>query len=142
MDEIDKAWLAGLFDGEGSINSYYFDKTEGDWIYKGFVISISISNNCKEIVEKFKKLVGVNLKITEIKQGRYNHINYRLKIAKGEDIVRILKEIKPYLIAKKQQANLMIELIELRKSNYKKSKVQLKKMIDISDDISFLNRYG
>ena len=148
----DRAWLAGIIDGEGSITIYNFIKTQQSGYkdknkictYTAFVIGLSVSNNNKDVIDKIKRITNTNVSVSKISQGKYGNTNYRWKVSSRKDILRILKEVKPYLVAKKIQANLMIEFINIRNENgySKKTEEQKDRMVFISEKLSLLNRLG
>src|SRR3990167_6345123 len=104
MSNTEKAYLAGLIDGEGSIMLQ---------IRKGKVIStiLSITNTDMDMLNWVKNTTGVgniNKQYDETEKRSASWF-WRANGGAGEDI---LKQIFPFLITKKVQANLAIETQE------------------------------
>ena len=150
MKEIDKVWLAAIIDGEGCLSISHFQKTQPSGYLdknntctsEAFVTSLSISNNCKELIDKVAEITGAKTKITVTKRkGRGT--NYRWKVSANDDILRILEDIEKYLIAKHQQSIVMREFIEVRKQGLgRKTEEQLAKLIELADELSSLNHFA
>jgi hypothetical protein len=97
MSEIERAWLAGLFDGEGSIVS-----PKGDGVK--YSLRITITNTCRELLEEVERVVGT---------GRI--INHRPATERwrqtwywqcySDNARDVLRQIRPWLIAKRARAS-------------------------------------
>ncbi|RLI02474.1 hypothetical protein DRO30_02575 [Candidatus Bathyarchaeota archaeon] len=111
MNETDKAWLAALIDGEGSIGIGHQVHLVENQKRSTFFPYISISNLNRPILEKAKELFQSGC-ITEAK-GVYTFIT-----KKQQSIYKVLKDIKPYLIIKKDHANLLLEYLEFNMINF------------------------
>lgn len=114
LNSNQKGWLASAIDGEGSIT---IDK-------KHKVYSLRVTNTNKEFVEYANKLFGErnNLYIDKRKiDGR--KIMYVAHISNKKDVRKILKEIIPYLIIKKQQAIYLLEFTKNIRDYYMKCKL-------------------
>ena len=127
-----KIYLAGFLDGDGSI--YVRIKPNSTYKY-GFQIApyVVFFQSQKEEI-KFKKICNLipfgHLRIR--KDGIIEHI-----IGKNDEIIEFLKEIKPFLILKKEQANLMIKILEKKKRI--KSKKDFEKVFLLIDSFRELN---
>lgn len=88
--EVDLAWAAGLFEGEGCINVY---RQKGR---KFIRITLSLCSTDRDVVERFAKIVGYK-EVTELKRyTKKNKIVYRWQTAHTEHVKRILRELMPY----------------------------------------------
>jgi len=115
LTELEKVWLAAMIDGEGTIGIYRSrrPKCRSGWRYYPVV---SINNTNRRIIDKFAKLTDTW--ITRIR-------NYMPKNPNGKRIYNaeirykavgaFLEQIRPYLIAKGDQADLAFEFIELQR---------------------------
>lgn len=95
-NEIDKSYLAGLVDGEGS---FYIDGRDKVWKF-------SIGMSDKGPIEKIKEAFGLdNLTISERDDNRSRKFSkmYSIKVAK-QQTKQIALHLLPYLIAKKNTA--------------------------------------
>ncbi len=99
-----KAYIAGFLDADGSIS------IEGRTTRKGWqhwALRLVFYNCNLEVLEKIKKWVGIG-SITERNRSSKWNISRMLRI-QGISAVNLLKQIKPYLIVKKKQAEIAIK---------------------------------
>ena len=96
---MEVAYLAGLFDGEGCIKIQH---NKG-----GYGLSITIQMYCKKIIYKIQESFGGSA------GGPYgkNRKKYSWQV-NGNDVGRILNLITPYLIEKKEQAELALDYVK------------------------------
>ena len=99
MEEVEKAYLAGIVDGEGTVTLMKHHKNETP------VPFVSIANNNLELLKWTKFLVGGNI-CSKKKRLLHHSDSYVLNI-RQDRALRFLNEIKEYLIIKKQQAELI-----------------------------------
>jgi hypothetical protein len=90
------AYIAGLFDGEGCVRIYTEDNK------KWFILQITISNTCVPLLLEIQKHYGGNV------SGRRNGLCYSWSMT-SKPAAEILKKMLPYLIVKKEQAEIAIE---------------------------------
>ncbi len=116
---MDYQYLAGFFDGEGNINVL---KQKGKYYFQ-----LRFYNTEKEVLEKiiefsgFGKIYSRNHNIE-----RYNRI-YELYIVKQEDIKKVLINLLPFVISKKNQAIFVLEKLKLKpltEGNFSKAEFQ------------------
>jgi len=99
----DASWLAAAIDGEGCFN---ITKQERQ---KCYTARITLSNTNEDFVNKCKELTKVG-SITKYPPRTYAHHKSYLWTSCGTDnIAKIIAEIYPYLIVKKEQAKVMIQ---------------------------------
>lgn len=95
-NELDKSYLAGLIDGEGS---FYIDKRMNAW-------KCSIGMSDREGIDKFKEAFGLdNLKVSKREDNRKKHFStmYSIKVGKHQT-QQIALHLLPYLTVKKMVA--------------------------------------
>lgn len=116
----DRAWLAGLVDGEGTISiARYVTRTHGrkdaPRCQDGFSPLLSIGNNDRELLDKCVEITGYgSVKIKDargmdrrgIRSRRIYH-GWRLDAGKA---IAVIRDIYPYLVSKQQQAILAYTL--------------------------------
>lgn len=102
-NEYDKAWLAGIIEGEGCIHIH---KREKNRLNATYGVNLSIHNTNKKIIDKIVEItqLGNNIQITDKDR---NHKLYRWNSSSIAS-KKILKEIYPYLVSKKDQAECAI----------------------------------
>lgn len=108
MTSSESIYLAGFIDGEGSliINKRLHSLKEKVWI--GYSVYLDIGNTNKEVLEWIKKITQTTSELYENPQKGNRKMAYRLRIC-GKQAQRIIKELYPYLIVKKKQANIFLD---------------------------------
>ena len=126
------AYLAGFLDGDGSI--YVRAKPNSSYKY-GFQIApyIVFFQSKKEEVN-FGKLFS-NLNYGYMRERKDGILEYT--IARKENIINLLDKIKPFLILKTKQAELIILI--LKKKTEVKNIQDFKKLMDLVDKFRNLN---
>ena len=115
MSEINLAYLAGLFDGEGSIFIYrrnYYKKRHHK---KNFYLSpqITISNNNNYVLLVIKKWIGFG-NIFSYKKVGMDHLTYRWSISGIRRCLKFTKLLYGKCIIKNKQLKFMEEFCESR----------------------------
>lgn len=101
-------YMAGFFDGEGSISIVHSRHKDGR---NTFQVLVQISNINKKILDLYKEAFGGQ--VYEVKTKKSNHRQaYYWKVV-SRDANKFLRAIYPYLKLKFLQAELAIEFQEL-----------------------------
>ena len=105
MTETEKAYIAGIIDGEGSIMLQKIHKNEHP------APCISIASTTLELLEWIKKVVG---KGTITKKKNYNleiHKDCYSYVLRRNDAISLLIDIEPYLVidVKRKRAELILK---------------------------------
>ena len=99
MNNNDVAYIAGFFDGEGSI---FISKSK-----KQYYLGITISNTNLSVLESIQRVMGGE--ISKSPDNRENRLQlFRLRLYSSE-AKKFLERLLPYLKIKKEQARLAIE---------------------------------
>lgn len=100
MEKIEKAYLAGLVDGEGTVtlSRKHSNETPSP--------EVSIANNSLQLLGWVKNVVGTG-KITSKRKNKPHHAQSYTWSIRDNKVISFLDEIKNYLIVKKQQAKLI-----------------------------------
>ena len=101
MVEVEKAYLAGIVDGDGTVTLMKHHKNETPIPFTG------IANNNLELLKWIKSLVGGNI-CSKKKRLHHHSDSYVLNIRQDRSL-RFLDEIKQYLIIKSRQAELITD---------------------------------
>ncbi len=124
--------MAGFIDGDGSI--YVRIKPNPTYRY-GFQIAPYIvlfqSNQDRKNFEKICSIIGLGI-LRERKDGILEY-----SINRADDLKLFLKSIKPFLILKKEQAELMLKI--LAKKEKIKNLNDFKKLAQLVDSFRELN---
>ena len=104
MTELEKSYIAGIIDGEGSIMLQKFHKNQFPSPY------VSIASTTIELLEWIKEKVGYGIIKNKKNYNPENHRNCYSYILKYDDAIKFLEDIYPYLIikSKKMRAFLII----------------------------------
>ena len=114
MKKVNIAYLAGLFDGEGSIFIYrrnYYKKRHK----KNFYLSpqITISNNNNYVLLVIKKWIGFG-NVFSYKRKEMDHLTYRWSISGIRRCLKFTKLLYGKCIIKNEQLKFMEEFCESR----------------------------
>lgn len=131
MTELEKAYIAGIVDGEGSIMLQKFHSNE----YPS--PCVSIASTTYELLDWIKCVIG---KGTIKQKKNYNsskHKDCYSYILKYDDAIQLIKEIYPYLIinAKRRRSELILNNYkDLTPRNGRYSDELLKAKLDFYDE--------
>lgn len=108
-------YLAGLFDGEGSViltRRFKYDRNRVK--RKSFVVYVTISNTHKEVIDFVKNTFGGSVYSRERATTDKIRCNYRCWVWVASNLVayKVLKALYPSLIIKKEEAREILEYID------------------------------
>ena len=133
LNQAKRAYLAGFLDGDGSI--YVRLKPNPSYRY-GFQIApyIVLFQSQKE-QKKFKKLCSlINLGYLRVR----NDGILEYTINKVDSLRKFLQMIKPFLILKKEQANLMLKILNKKEIvKNKRDFIRLAALIDCFRNLNY-----
>ncbi len=101
LDEVEKAYLAGIIDGEGTVTLMKHHKNETPTPY------VSVANNNLGLLQWIKNRIGGT--ICSKKKRLPHHNDSYVWSARQDRAIRLLNDVKSYLIIKKPQADLITE---------------------------------
>jgi hypothetical protein len=111
MSDVERGYIAGLIDGEGTIT---FTTTNKRKIPR---LRVFIANTSREIVERVREIIGCGslYLVREKRQGKRGswHEIWHWQTSSLLDIKNLLQQISPILVGKKQHAQLALEYIDL-----------------------------
>lgn len=117
--ETDKAWLAGIVDGEGCI-TFYKNRTSNP------SPCIYIGNTSEDMIIKIKSICDsaeiryrMDLRIMPKYRNCKNQFIFR--VSKNLDVIKFIELIKKYLVVKKAQAELVYECLSVKEKNVKRN---------------------
>jgi len=112
------AYLAGIIDGEGSIyiGNFSSNPKTGSKYYQ---TNIEVTNSDKSLMDWISEVFGGRITTYAASQMPKNaRRTYYRWIATGERVTHLVEILLPYLIAKKNQAEIMIKMRATYKPNY------------------------
>lgn len=101
------AYLAGLFDGEGSVNIFK-QPNKKDRINPCYYLEISIGNTHKGVLQWVLENFGGRLTHNAEQYTKRNHATWRWR-ASSNEACALLTMMLPYLVVKREQARLAVE---------------------------------
>lgn len=110
LSEVDKGYIAGMIDGEGTISISQFHRNGGITL----IPYIKIGNTNKDVITYLHERIGGNAQ-TRHRPGNDHHKPcYYTVTSSGARVLGLLPEILPYLIIKRKQAELLMEFCQSR----------------------------
>ena len=104
-------YIAGFFDGEGNVRlRRTFSKASNHWFIRA---EMGIANVYQPILEEIQSQLGGKIRK---RQNKHRPI-YFLYWSSLDDIKRIVKSLRPYLIIKAPQADLLINYLDRHSSS-------------------------
>lgn len=117
-NEIDRVWLAAMMDAEGCITASEYET--GGRIKNN--IYISITNASVPIIDKCLRLFPQENRNIYEKGGVVNRTVFRWDVERMDQKALFIREIYPYLVAKRKQAILGYTFIEMQRGLPSKKK--------------------
>lgn len=99
MEKVEKAYLAGIIDGEGTVTLMKHHRNETP------TPNVVVANNNLELLRWIKSRVGGTI-VSKKKYSPHHHDSYAWNV-RQDRALRLLHEIKQYLIIKRTQAELI-----------------------------------
>ena len=130
---IQLAYLAGFLDGDGSI--YVRAKQNSDYKYGFQIAPYVIFFQSKKEESNFRKIFS-KIGFGYMRERKDGILEYT--IARKDNIIFLLNILRPYLVLKRKQADLMIKILEKKEkvSNYEDFK-RLMKLVERYRDLNY-----
>lgn len=121
MNDIDKAWVAGIIDGEGSI--FVMRQKRLDRIRDtNYILRVSVQSTDPYMTTELKKLCPIGAEFS-IQRDKRPECSDTLKWQiNGKKAAKFLEEILPFMRVKHEQARLAIEFQQTTKKHWKHMK--------------------
>jgi hypothetical protein len=103
LTEAEKAYLAGLVDGEGTVTLARHHRDQYPQP------RLAIANNSLELLEWVRGKLGCGIIIRRSRRKEWHRDSYAWQVQLAGNVFKVLGEIRPYLILKRQQATLLLE---------------------------------
>lgn len=145
---MNKQYIAGFFDGEGSAMTVTIRREMKVGTIYRFRPSVRISQATREVLDEIAEYLGYGFVTTSPRgsKGKQGHrIMYDFVCNSNETALRFIDDIAPYAVLKKDVLYKLKELIlfqnERCKSGYPYSLEDVKRMLDIRDEMFRLNNH-
>jgi len=112
LTKVEKAYLAGIIDGEGCISIHKQLGTRQ--LRKRHILYIHIANTDEKLMQYLLNKVGGNVSRRQVKKKWKISRVWRIGDNKAKEL---LKQVYPYLILKRKQAKIGFELRETYNNN-------------------------
>ena len=115
ITETDKAYVAGLFDGEGCVGYYNANPNPTDTPYCHASVVITMTD--ESIIRWVQQLFSVG-HVSIAKKPQDRRTAYQWQISKKDQVRYILSTIRPYLKVKADQVDVLLDLFK-EESHYR-----------------------
>lgn len=140
QQETDIAWLAGIFDGEGSITVTYNGRTKHPEM-NARKTAMTIANSDERIILRSVNIlesIGIHPYIGCLEPASHQRLKrWRVAIAKRSDIQKLTELLIPQLTAKKEQAILLNRYVSSRIDREERNGARLTRQPISSDETSW-----
>lgn len=110
LSPVDLAWAAGFFDGEGYIGLFHPRDKRHWWL------RITVTNSDPRALAKFQAMFGVGTIRCDPRQSP-RHLDRYMWSATSKNAGHVLALIRPYLVIKREQADVAMESRALMVNN-------------------------
>jgi hypothetical protein len=106
-------WAGGILDGEGSINASLNNSNSND---NRININVTVTNTDPRIPVALKEIFGIGNFHIEDRRSQINRVIrarqplYYWRLSSVPTIMQVLTQIRPYLVIKREEADLMLQL--------------------------------
>lgn len=107
LTDAQAAWLAALFDGEGTIGLWRIRRhaNASGWVYRA---GLSIANTNRQLLEAVNSLVDGWATVGDMRDGNKSHRPCYKVVLRQRAALTVLRQIAPYLIVKRRQAEIVM----------------------------------
>ena len=141
LNSIQSAYLAGLFDGEGTFS--VFKRKKGKWIFYQPYLEIGMTH--KPTLEWVSKQTGKGFIFDGHKPHKKHKQAYKLNITGIDTIIKFIDYLFPYLITKKNVADCVRKFCLSRQGKMRlpvNKRGITEKELDLFTQIRLLNKRG
>jgi hypothetical protein len=141
MTEAERAYVAGLLDGEGCISMFLAKQVQANGtVGQRIGVSLSMYMTHKETVEYIKFATGTTGNILPI-PGRENRRDQWLWKPNLKEAYAVLQQCEPYMITKKENVRLFIKIMDIRKQSTRTDR-RWDEQVAIMEANQILNKRG
>jgi len=145
LPEWARGWLAGLIDGEGTITVERLRRRKNNNInYRPLIV---INNTSLELIQKVREVCSCGTislhSPSYMKRFPQKRTVYSIKIKGSFNVSAILKQIYPYLIVKRKQAEIVLKICEENIKAYSTNKLANTKYLEmLKRELNRCNKRG
>ena len=138
----DAAYIAGILDGEGTISiNFRNPRSASREVNTQLTIQVAVVMTDYEVIHWLKEVTGTTGEIYHYEARQSHHKPtwaWRPGIADGYEII---SQCLPYMKVKKRQAEIYLELIELRRTSTRSHR-EWEKQFELASENRVLNKRG
>lgn len=116
--DIDKSWLAGFIDADGTV-IVERNFSRGNTLYSPVICVYNTNRNGIDRANEIMKKLGAKPVLREDRRGDWVGASFQLRV-RGRHVLGVAEAIAPYMTVKKKQAELLAEFINIRVAAGKK----------------------
>lgn len=133
LSEAEKSWLACAIDAEGTISVH----KRGS---RYFSAAIIIGNTNREFLDFFLKLTGTSHRRLTVDRDKTKRCKdcFKTEIRDMPRVFAVLETIRPYLIIKRQQADLLIRFIRIQDEMIRQKRTNKQKMLQTPEQLEIV----
>lgn len=118
-------WLAGFYDGEGCLNLTH-NKSKRLTAFSPQIDLVNTNQPAMELIISFLEAHEIPVYVNKSKKharfhrdsGRSHKQRMTIRIARMKSVKRFLEYLKPHLVLKREQAELLLEFVSSRAEGY------------------------
>ena len=107
--KITDQYAAGMLDADGSV-AISRQQPKKDSIHIRYQARVTVTNESPVVAEAFKENFGANVYTQDFRKKNPNHRPVYSWIAIGKTAIAFLDRVRPYLLVKGEQADLVVKL--------------------------------
>lgn len=143
LTDTEAAYIAGLIDGEGCVGVYVITRSRRE-ISPQFTIFMSVAMTDEKTVKWLHKVIGFG-SVHVYKNSKRDPEKYKpawiYKVATRQ-AAQLLARIIPFMITKREQAELLVEIIEIRRFSTRIQQANPTRQLEIARRVKSLNSRG
>jgi len=143
VTDVDIAYLAGLWDGEGHMSVVKHQRRKGKWDYRP---ACGLVNTNEDLISRVIEIldglgISARLESRQIKKP-YHKRSYQIAISRLDAIKKLAETLIPYLCGKKAVAKLTLRFVNSRLKHDKRNHPVTDDEISLYEQMKKLNQKG
>jgi len=139
LTEAEKGYIAATIDCEGCLRAEELNPDSYVTVGGGLVVV----NTNKVLLDRLYSLTGAGSINNHTKRKNRNHKpTFCWAVRGGKQLTLLLQTVYPYIVIKREQAELLMELCDLKAKSTSRRKFYVERQYEILDRLHELNRRG
>lgn len=141
LSEVDAAYIAGLFDGEGTITVAIIKPKQALKTGNRYTPAASLTMCNEAVIRWLQSVTGIGSVYERRPQQARFSVSWTWALP-ARQAIPVLVRIHPYMRVKAEQARLYLEMMEIRKDSRNYGCNNPERQLQIACEIQALNRRG